>query len=117
MQRNQQDRLEHTDEPVSIGCSSTVRSFSAMLSLGCIAGAVLVVGILLLASLNMRIQNPSHILIGFMGGTSITVFLVSSVRLGFYPSNKGLLWIVVSGVGFGLFILCFSLPGVGGIFH
>lgn len=88
-----------------------------MLSLGCFAGAVLAGGLLLLASMNMRFENPAHILVGFMGGAAILISLISAVRLGFYPSSKGLLWFVASALVFWLFLMCFSLSGAKGIFH
>ena len=108
---------EFKDKPVSADCSITVRALSSAFSLFCLAGAVLAGGLLFLAKMNMRIQNLSHVIVGFMGGISITISLIAFVRLGFYPSPKGLLWFLVSSVGFWLFLKCFSLPGAMDLLH
>ena len=97
--------------------SYTIRSISAMLSLGCFGGAVLAGGVLLLASMNIRLDAPAHILVVFMGGATILISLTAAVRLGFYPSPKGLLWFLASVFAFWLFLMSFSLSGAKGIFH
>ena len=99
------------------GCSYTIRGISAILSLGCFAGAVLAGGVLLLGSMNIRLDAPAHILVVFMGGATILISLTAAVRLGIYPSRKGLLWFVAAAFVFWLFHMCFSLSGTKGIFH
>jgi|GEM_PF-4017738 len=117
MEQDQQPAVERIDEAATVRRSIIVRGIAVVLGLGCFAGALLVAGLLLLALLNMRMGNPVHVLVGFIGVASVAVFLIAAVRLSFHPSGRGLLWGVGAAAGFWLFIRALSLPGAAGLFH